>query len=54
MADGILTQAEETKVREFRDRLALSSVVAHPEATAQLRRAASERAASLTPPVKSR
>ena len=43
MADGILTQAEETKLREFRDRLALSSAAADPKAAAQLSRAATDR-----------
>ena len=43
MADGILTQAEEAKLREFRDRLALDSAAADPKAAAQLSRAAKDR-----------
>ena len=43
MADGILTQAEEAKLREFRDRLALSSAAADPKAAAQLSRASRDR-----------
>ena len=43
MADGILTQAEESKLREFRDRLALDSAAADPKAAAQLSRAATDR-----------
>ena len=36
MADGIMTRAEESKLREFRDRLALDAGAADPESTAQL------------------
>ena len=43
MADGILSQAEEAKLREFRDRLALDSAAADPQAAAQLGRAATDR-----------
>ena len=43
MADGILTQAEEAKLRQFRDRLALESDAADPKAAAQLVRAAAVR-----------
>ena len=43
MADGIRTQAEESKLREFRDRLALDSAAADPKAAAQLSRAAKDR-----------
>ena len=39
MADGIIAQAEETKLRKFRDRLALDSTNADPKAAAQLSRA---------------
>ena len=43
MADGILTQAEEIKLREFRDRLTLDSTNADPKATAQLDKASRDR-----------
>ena len=43
MADGIITQAEEARLREFRDRLALADSGADPEATAQLSRASRDR-----------
>ena len=43
MADGIITQAEETKLREFRDRLALADSGADQQAAAQLGRASTER-----------
>ena len=43
MADGILTQAEEAKLREFRDQLTLDSNNADPRATAQLNRASRDR-----------
>ena len=43
MADGIITQAEETKLREFRDRLALADSGADQKAAAQLGRASTER-----------
>ena len=33
MADGIVSQAEETRLREFRDRLALGSGTMNPKAT---------------------
>ena len=43
MADGIITQAEETKLREFRDRLALADSDADRQATAQLDKASRDR-----------
>ena len=43
MADGIITQAEETKLREFRDRLALTDSGADEQAAAQLDRASRDR-----------
>ena len=43
MADGIITQAEEARLREFRDRLALAHSGADPKATAQLSRASRDR-----------
>ena len=43
MADGILTQAEEAKLREFRDRRALANSGTDPEAAKQLERAAIDR-----------
>ena len=43
MADGILTQGEETKLREFRDRLMLADSGADQKATEQLNRAAADR-----------
>ena len=43
MADGIMTQAEESKLREFRDRLALDSSSADPDSAAQLERASADR-----------
>ena len=39
MADGILTQAEETNLREFRDRLALADSGADQKAVSQLEKA---------------
>ena len=39
MTDGIMTQAEESSLREFRDRLPLDSTGADPESTAQLEKA---------------
>ena len=43
MADGILTQQEETLLREFRDRLALAEANADRKATAQLAKAHRDR-----------
>ena len=43
MADGILTQAEESRLREFRDRLALDSAGTDQKATAQLEIASTDR-----------
>ena len=43
MADGILTQGEETKLREFRDRLMLADSGADQKAAEELGRAAAER-----------
>ena len=43
MADGIITQHEESQLREFRDRLALQSEAADPEASRQLDRASRDR-----------
>ena len=43
MADGILTQAEETLLREFRDRLALDSADIDRKAAEQLERASTDR-----------
>ena len=43
MADGIITQAEETKLREFRDRLALDTASADQQASEQLDRASRDR-----------
>ena len=43
MADGIVSQAEEARLREFRDRLALDSSTADQKATAQLERASTDR-----------
>ena len=43
MADGILTQQEETLFRQFRDRLALDSANIDRKAAAQLERASTER-----------
>ena len=43
MADGILTQTEEAKLREFRDRLALADSGADRKATEQLDRTATDR-----------
>ena len=43
LADGILTQAEETLLREFRDRLALAEAGADRKAAEQLERASTER-----------
>ena len=45
MADGIITQAEETKLREFRDRLALADSDADRQATARLDKASRDRLA---------
>ena len=38
MADGILSQAKEARLREFRDRLALDDGAADQKATTQLER----------------
>ena len=43
MADGILTQAEETLLREFRDRLAMDSAGIDRKAAEQLERASTDR-----------
>ena len=43
MADGILTQQEETFLRQFRDRLALGSASIDRKAAAQLEKASTER-----------
>ena len=43
MADGIVSQAEETRLREFRDRLALDPSAADTSAATQLERASTER-----------
>ena len=43
MADGIMIQAEETSLREFRDRLALAEAGADQQATAQLEKASKDR-----------
>ena len=43
MADAIITQAEEAKLREFRDPLALESVAADPKTTAPLSRDSTNR-----------
>jgi hypothetical protein len=43
MADGIMTQAEESRPREFRDRIALDATAADPESTAQLEKASTDR-----------
>ena len=43
MADSIITQAEEAKLREFRDRLALADSGADLQATAQLDKASRDR-----------
>ena len=43
MADGILTQDEETRLREFRDRLALANSGADRKAAEELERAATDR-----------
>ena len=43
MADGIMSQIEETKLREFRDRLALVDTGANPKATAELAKASRDR-----------
>ena len=43
MADGIMTQAEETRLREFRDRLALADSGADRKAAEQLERASTDR-----------
>ena len=43
MADGIITQAEESRLREFRDRLALNPTGADQGAAAQLEKASTDR-----------
>ena len=43
MSDGVLTQDEEVKIREFRDRLALDKAGADPTAATQLERASRNR-----------
>ena len=43
MADGIVSQAEESRLREFRDRLALDSSTADQKAASQLECASTER-----------
>ena len=43
MADGIMTQTEETRLREFRDRLALADSGADRKASQQLERASTDR-----------
>ena len=43
MADGIMTQQEESRLREFRDRLALADTSADRKAAAELERASTER-----------
>ncbi len=43
MADGIITQAEETKLREFRDRLSLADSEADEHAAAQIDKASRDR-----------
>ena len=43
MADGILTQVEETNLREFRDRLALADSGADQKAVSQLEKAFTDR-----------
>ena len=43
MADGILTQAEETLLREFRDRLAMDSAGIDRKTAEQLERASTDR-----------
>ncbi len=43
MADGILTQAEESTLREFRDRLALADTGADQKSAAQLEKASTDR-----------
>ena len=43
MADGITTQTEETRLREFRDRLALADSGADRKASQQLERASTDR-----------
>ena len=43
MADGIMSQAEEAKLREFRDRLALADARADPNATQELHKASRDR-----------
>ena len=43
MADGIVSQPEEAKLREFRDRLALDATTADQKATTQLERASTDR-----------
>ena len=59
MADSILTQAEETLLREFRDRLAMDSGGIDRKAVEQLERASTDRLmpdarlATLTQPAKS-
>ncbi len=43
MADGILTQDEESRLREFRDRLALADSGTDQKAVSPLERAATDR-----------
>ena len=43
MADGIITQDEEARLREFRDQLALGSDTADPDAMGKLDRASRDR-----------
>ena len=43
MADGIISQNEETRLREFRDQLALDTGAADPQAESQLTRASTDR-----------
>ena len=43
MSDGIVTQNEEAKLREFRDRLAMDTGSADPESTARLEKASRDR-----------
>ena len=46
MADGSVTQAEESRLREFRDKLALDTSAADTSAAAQLERASTDRLVS--------
>ncbi len=43
MADGIITQAEESRLREFRDRLAMNTGAADPQVAASMERASKDR-----------